>query len=124
MRAVLVTLLSGVLLGSAMAEPAPSNPVVITTSPAGVVSARHFLHTNVEGPNGQYVGRIDDVLYTQEGIIFAYVIELSGFLGIGAKFVALPPTAFEFLTEKDKLKIPYTKAQLVAAQEYTPPKPR
>ena len=79
--------------------------------------------TAVLGPDGQRIGDITDVLIDTMGHVKAYIVSVGGFLGIGAKEVALEQNAFHEMpaTEgrpEDKqfvvnqLRISMTKDQL------------
>ena len=58
--------------------------------------ARHkFKGTDVIGPNNAKIGDVNDVLFDQGGRIEAYRVGVGGFLGIGAKNVALDTAAFQ-----------------------------
>lgn len=47
-------------------------------------------------PEGRTIGEIDDLLIDQNGRVAAVLIEVGGFLGIGAKRIAVPIGALEF----------------------------
>ena len=47
------------------------------------------------GPDNKKVGDISDILFSKDGKIDAYVVSVGGFLGMGAKSVALAPSAFQ-----------------------------
>ncbi len=67
-----------------------------------------------------------DILFDKDGKIEAYVVGVGGFLGIGAKDVALAPSAFQVVTgdksknESDKLRLSMTKDQLKQAANFEP----
>jgi sporulation protein YlmC with PRC-barrel domain len=92
--------------------------------------ATKFRGTDVLGPDGVKVGSIDDILFDRNGNIKALVVGVGGFLGIGAKEVALGFKEFQIVPGKDgsadQLKIAMTKDELTAAAEfkpYEPPRP-
>ena len=51
--------------------------------------ASKFKGTDVIGSNNEKIGDVNDILFDRNGRIVAYVIGVGGFLGIGAKDVAL-----------------------------------
>jgi sporulation protein YlmC with PRC-barrel domain len=104
----------------------------MTTSGAKFVStqtsdqwlASSFKGTDVVGSDDKKIGDVSDILFDKEGKIEAFVVSVGGFLGVGAKDVALAPTAFEVVKGKegtaDKLKIAMSKDELKQAQNFEP----
>jgi sporulation protein YlmC with PRC-barrel domain len=88
--------------------------------------ASKFKGTDVLGTDGQKIGDVTDILFDKSGKVLAYVVGVGGFLGIGAKDVALEPSAFEIVKgdpakhESDKLKIAMTKDELKQAAVFEP----
>ena len=118
------------------AKPSPS---ATAPSPSGASSAKFvnsqksdqflaskFKGTDVVGNDNEKIGDVSDILFDKEGKIEAYVIGVGGFLGIGAKDVALAPSAFQVVpgdkskNESDKLKISMTKDELKQASNFEP----
>ena len=149
-KLMITTALSGALLGTAFAQstPAPSTstpgttastPSSAPTNSAAFINAQKpdqwlaskFRGTDVLGPNDEKIGDVSDLLFDKEGKIEAYVVGVGGFLGIGAKDVALAPSAFQVLpADKDysypRLKLSMSKDQLKQAanfEPYSPPAP-
>jgi hypothetical protein len=86
--------------------------------------------TDVIGSDGEKVGDVTDILFEQDGTIKAYVISFGGFLGMGAKDVAIAPAAFEVMPGENgaakKLKLAMNQDQIKQAQtfaKYQPPRP-
>jgi hypothetical protein len=87
-----------------------------------------FKGTDVVGADNQKVGDVSDILFDKQGKIEAFVVSVGGFLGIGAKDVALAPSAFQFMpgdpnsaTDRSpKLKISMDKEQLTQAANFEP----
>jgi PRC-barrel domain len=145
-RLVLISAVSALALGSAIAQDRPATSPSATTTPttstdtkstdAQFVSAQKsdqfiaskFKGTDVMGPDDQKVGDVSDLLFDKAGKIEAYVISVGGFLGMGSKDVALPPTAFQMVpgdpssatNKSPKLKISMTKDQLKNAPNFEP----
>ena len=88
--------------------------------------ASKFKGTDVIGTDGQKIGDVSDILFDKTGKIEAFVLRVGGFLGIGAKDVALAPNAFEVVpgdkskNESDKLKLAMTKDDLKQAANFEP----
>lgn len=91
--------------------------------------ASKFEGTDVVGDDDKKIGDVSDVLFDKDGKIQAYVISVGGFLGVGAKHIALAPNSFEVVAgdtskgEADKLKLSMNKDQLTQAQDFKPYQP-
>jgi sporulation protein YlmC with PRC-barrel domain len=92
--------------------------------------ASKFKGTDVVGSDNQKIGDVSDILFDKSGKVEAFIISVGGFLGVGSKEVALPPSAFDVVPgtngSSDKLKIAATKDELKNAQtfaRYEPPRP-
>src|SRR6478672_7453224 len=91
--------------------------------------ASKFKGTDVLGADNQKIGDVSDILFDKSGKIEAFVVSVGGFLGMGAKEVALAPSAFEVVPGdkggSDKLKVALTTDELKQAQNfarYSPPR--
>jgi sporulation protein YlmC with PRC-barrel domain len=86
--------------------------------------ASKFKGTDVVGAENEKIGDLTDILFDKEGKIEAFVVSVGGFLGMGAKDVAMAPKSFTF--EKDantssyKAKVTMTKDQLKQAANFEP----
>src|SRR5262245_61635849 len=138
-----VTALSGLLLSGALAQstaPAPeSKPAPSAAMPADgkvtVVAAQKpdqwlaskFKGTDVMGPDKEKIGMVSDILFERSGSVVAYIVGVGGFLGIGAKDVALAPSSFEVIRgtdgAADQLKVKLTKDQLKQMASFEPYQP-
>lgn len=130
---------SGALAQSPTAQPNATPPAASATSGAATFVgsqkpdqwvASKFDGTDVLGSDNQKIGDISDILFDKSGKIEAYVVSVGGFLGMGAKEVALAPTAFELVPGENggspKLKTAMTKDQLknaLAFARYDTPRP-
>jgi hypothetical protein len=92
--------------------------------------ASKFRGTDVIGANNEKIGDVSDILFMKDGKILAYVVGVGGFLGIGAKDVAIDPASFQLVPGKDasdyKLRLSMSKDELKAAakfEPYAPPRP-
>jgi hypothetical protein len=155
----MITTAAGALLATASWAQAPNQPPPAGSAPpaatapqsgagnAGFVAtqrpdqwlASKFKGTDVLGSDDQKVGDVSDILFDKSGKIEAFVVSVGGFLGMGAKDVALPPSAFQVTSATStsttgsanttsarnandpnqiKLKISMTKDELKNAQAF------
>jgi sporulation protein YlmC with PRC-barrel domain len=116
-----------------MSSPAPSSAAADKSSAKFVNSQRSdqflaskFKGTDVVGNDNEKIGDISDILFDKSGKVEAYVLGVGGFLGIGAKDVALAPSAFQVVpgdkskNEDDTLKLSMTKDELKQAATFEP----
>jgi hypothetical protein len=88
-----------------------------------------FRGTDVVGADNQQIGDVSDILFDKDGKVEAFIVSIGGFLGIGAKDVAVAPSAFQVVagdkskSEADKLKIGLNKEQLQQAATFEPYRP-
>ena len=152
-RIMAVAAVSGLALTSALAQstnapststaPTAANPAPpsSTAAPAGKANfvtkqspdqhlASKFNGTDVVGANDEKIGDVSDLLFDKDHKIIAFVVGVGGFLGIGAKDVAIDPASFQTVPGKDatnlKLRLSMTKEELKAAptfERYQPPRP-
>ena len=148
-KLMLGTALTALMLSGAFAQtPNPSSPPPASkadqATPAGqagtvdIVTAQKpdqwlaskFKGTDVLGADNKKIGDVSDVLFDKSGKVEAYVISVGGFLGMGAKEVALAPSSFDVVPGDNggaaKLKVAMTNDQLKSAQNfarYEPPRP-
>lgn len=160
-----MTAVSALMLGSAAAQssndvkqqPAPPAASSTTAPPSGSAAssasgvqfvnsqqadqwvASKFEGVDVLGPDNKKVGDVSDILFDKNGQILAYIVSVGGFLGMGSKYIALPPNAFQVTMDsgttgsattsapsEQKLKISMTEEQLKQAanfEYYKPPAP-
>ncbi len=91
--------------------------------------ASKFKGTDVIGADNEKIGDVSDILFDKTGKIEAFIVSVGGFLGMGAKDVALAPAAFQVVAgdksknESDKLKLSMTKDQLKQAANFEPYNP-
>ena len=82
-----------------------STPAAASTSSAKFINSQRqdqflaskFKGTDVIGTDDKKIGDVSDILFDKDGKIEAYVVGVGGFLGIGAKDVALAPSAFQIV---------------------------
>ena len=143
-----IAAVSGLALTSAMAQStspsttAPTSPntpsVTAPSTSASTTGKATFIHqqtsdqflasrfkgTDVIGADDVKIGDVSDILFDKEQKVLAYIVGVGGFLGIGAKDVALAPASFQPIPGKDatdtKLRLSMTKDELKAAQAFEP----
>lgn len=134
-RFMLTTAISALMIGGAMAQttsPAPGGtaPAVTQQKPDQYLASK-FRGTDVVGTDNQKIGDVTDILFDKSGKIEAYIVSVGGFLGIGAKDVAVAPSQFQVMpaegnTSYERLKLSMTKDQLqqmASFEAYHPPAP-
>jgi hypothetical protein len=102
------------------AEPKPAEPKVVHVPPTEVVAV---LGVRVAGPDGKTMGRLVDVLVNEDGHPSAAVIDFGGFLGVGARKIAVRWDALHFApgAKKAPITLDWTIDQIRAAPEYISP---
>lgn len=116
--------------GAMSAPGAAGQTQVISSQTPDQFLSTSFKGTDVLGADDQKIGDVSDILFDKTGKIQAYVVSVGGFLGMGAKEVALAPSSFQTVPGDNggapKLKTSMTKDQLSNAQafaRYDSPKP-
>jgi len=109
---------------AATTEKSADKNQVITEQKSDQLLASKLKGTNVMGSNNEKIGDVSDILFDKDGKVLAYVVGVGGFLGIGAKDVALSPPSFQMMpasgNESMKLKLAMTKDELKNAPEFKP----
>jgi len=105
--------------------PAPSTSAkVITQQSPDQFLASKFKGTNVIGTNDEKVGDVSDILFDKNGKVDAIIVGVGGFLGIGAKDVALALSSFQVVKGSngaaDKLRLSMSKDELKQMAEFKP----
>src|SRR6185312_12032620 len=102
----------------------------VTKQSADQFLASKFKGTDVIGTDDKKIGDVSDILFDKDKKVLAYIVGVGGFLGIGAKDVAVDPASFQTVPGRDasdvKLRLSMTKDELKAApafEPYHPPRP-
>ncbi|RWL80545.1 MAG: PRC-barrel domain containing protein [Mesorhizobium sp.] len=93
----------------------------LTEMPMGNMRVDDLKGTTVYGANDAKIGSIGDVVLTPDNKPDAVIVDVGGFLGIGAKEVAVGMDKLKFMTDKNGKKYLYTnftKEQLQAQTAY------
>ncbi|MET0366835.1 MAG: PRC-barrel domain-containing protein [Methylobacterium sp.] len=95
-------------------------PKFVAQAPSDMVSSK-LVGLSVTNSANETIGQIADLVLDEKQQVKAWIVGVGGFLGIGAKYVAIDPTAIKVgRGDNDSLKatIDTTKDQLRAAPEY------
>jgi hypothetical protein len=103
---------------------AAAAPAVTTPAPTTKMAAAGILGRQVDGPDGQAIGRVVDVLVDAGSNPRAAVIDFGGFMGVGSRQVAVnwsdlvfPPVSAA--GNPADIKLDLTADQIKAAPSYT-----
>ena len=103
-------------------ETAAIDRSTLTETPVTGMSADDFIGTTVYGANDENVGSIEDVILSSDGnTVEGVILDVGGFLGIGAKSVAVGMDNLSFMSDADGenyLYTQFTQEQLEAQPEY------
>ena len=145
-KLMMTTALSGAMIGAAAAQSTMDQPSAAPRANAPMSGDAKLIHSqsgdqwlssnfigvDVVGPDNEKIGDVSDVLFEKNGNVVAYIVGVGGFLGIGAKNVALAPSSFQVVPahagttgsassvapEDIKLKLNMTKDQLKQAAAF------
>ena len=101
----------------AATEPAPAEGI-ITAQADGQALASDLLGATVMTPNGEDLGKLDDLIVDREGKVQGAVLSVGGFLGIGDKRIAVPWQTVQQGGPDWPLVVAMGKDQLEAAPEF------
>ena len=105
------------------AVPAPSEAVATVLDEQDVMSV---LGVRVRSSAGEDMGRIINVVVDGTGHVHAAVIDFGGFLGVGARKIAVDWNALHFApaaSKDDRITLELTRDQVKAAPEYKDGRP-
>jgi hypothetical protein len=109
------------------AKPAAAPPAKAET-PALLVDDKHvesILGKSIMSSSGETLGNVTDILVDGEGHVRAAIVDFGGFLGVGARKLAVAWTALHFVQGKSAITavLDVNKDQLRGAPEYRPGEP-
>jgi sporulation protein YlmC with PRC-barrel domain len=95
-------------------------PKTISSQSPNQMLVSNLKGVDVMGNNNEKIGDISDILVSKEGKVEAYLLSIGGFLGVGAKEVALNPSAVQLTQENNtwKAKVSMSKDQLEQATAF------
>jgi sporulation protein YlmC with PRC-barrel domain len=104
-------------------EPAPEAKPESLGTPATVIdgqAAESLLGKKVQGPKGEDLGRITDVIVDKAGQIRAAIVDFGGFLGVGSRKIAVDWRAIHMTPDGklDHLVVGLPQDQLRSAPVY------
>ena len=79
-------------------------------------SIEELLDADVDGPTGEDIGRVENVLFSAEGEALSVIAEVGGFLDIGDTHVSVPWEEVEIDADADTVVLPVTQETV---EEYT-----
>lgn len=79
-----------------------------------------IMGTTVSNPQGEKLGKVDDILIDQNGAVKYAILSHGGLLGIGDKLIPIPWKALKLDKEKRALVINSDKATLEKAPSFDP----
>lgn len=85
------------------------------------LTADNLMGTRVHGPDDSTIGSVGDIALTPEGEVDAVIVDVGGFLGIGAKPVAVSMDNLNIMRDSGgslTITTQFTQDQLRAAPEY------
>ncbi len=114
MRRSIMFLTAGALLASSAALAAPG---VMNSVRASSMTVTDWYKQDVYDPNNNKIGAVSDVLVSPDGRVDALIVGVGGFLGVGAKDVAVNFNAVKQIKRDNKvyLTVNATKDELKAA---------
>ena len=68
----------------------------------GQLSAEELIDSEVYGANDENLGNVGDILLSEEGSFDAIIVDVGGFLGLGAHEVALGLDNVEFMRDQNE----------------------
>ncbi|GJD34565.1 PRC-barrel domain-containing protein [Methylobacterium aerolatum] len=95
-------------------------PKFVAQTPQDMVASK-LVGLSITNGAGDTIGQVADMVLDEKQQVKAWIVGVGGFLGIGAKYVAIDPSAVKVSRgDNDTLKavIDTTKDQLRAAPEY------
>ena len=102
-------------------ESSTNTTTVQTASPAAAVDAEALIGRDIRNPQGETIGEVDSVILGHDGKAQLVVAEVGGFLGIGARQVALAWDELDIRDNGEAVVTTMDKEQLAALPEYTKP---
>jgi hypothetical protein len=105
---------------SASSSGGSASASAITTQKPDQMLVSNLKGVDVQGSDDKKIGDISDILVSKDGKVEAYLISIGGFLGVGAKEVALPPSSLQLTQDNNtwKAKVSMNKDQLAQAPDF------
>ena len=62
--------------------------------------ASNIIHSSIYDVDGKKIGKVVDIIVTQQAAVSYFIVDVGGFLGIGSKQIAVPAAAFKIVDKK------------------------
>jgi sporulation protein YlmC with PRC-barrel domain len=122
MKKVCLVLTAAALLSTAVfaQSMAAGRAEIMSTVPTSARTVSDWYKQDIYDPSDSKIGKIDDVLVSDNGQVNALMVGVGGFLGAGEKDVAVPFDAVKQTTKNNKmyLTIDTTKDALKSAPSF------
>jgi sporulation protein YlmC with PRC-barrel domain len=79
---------------------------------AGGLRVEELLDADVNGPTGEDIGDVENVLFSEDGRILSVIAEVGGFLELGDTHVSIPWDMVEAAEWDDGIEIPVTQESI------------
>ena len=102
---------------SAAADDLPTEPI-LTAQKASQMVSDEIIGMDVRNPENESIGTIDALVVDKRNRVVAGIVSVGGFLGIGAKEVAVNWKQFRFQPEEEVAMVTLSRAQLEEAPAF------
>jgi hypothetical protein len=112
---------SGPSAPPAATAPAPSGATpsrAVATQAPNTLRARTLIGLDLKNDQNESIGEIDDVVVDADGRVQQVVVSVGGFLGVGARSVAISWNDIHFDAQREVATVNMTKDQLSAQPEF------
>ncbi len=96
-------------------SPETANPLPMTKGWNRPYAASEIVGTQVKDDQGEFLGKVKDLVFDKEGRISFAVLGYGGFLGIGQNLVAVPITSLSYVKESRYFAMNTTKENIQSA---------
>lgn len=90
----------------------------VSAQEEGLLLTTELMNVTVIDAQGESIGGIDDIIVDPDGGIFGAVVSVGGFLGLGAKQVALSWNEFQYSPEEQTARLNVTREELEQAPDF------
>ncbi len=90
----------------------------VSAQEEGLLLTTELMNVTVVDAQGESIGGIDDIIVDPDGGIFGAVVSVGGFLGLGAKQVALSWNEFQYSPEEQTARLNVTREELEQAPDF------
>ena len=101
----------------ASADGLPAEPI-LTAQKTGQVASDTFIGMDVRNPEDESIGTLDALVIDRRNRVVAGIVSVGGFLGIGAKDVAVNWREFDFQPEQEVAVVMLSREQLENAPAF------